>query len=178
MRVSSSSCLCRTNDNVTVANIHASCVVCGSAGAPFGASGDAGVLLLGESGSGKSDLVLRLIAMGAELVADDRCEIFFDGAGLRARPPCALAGLMEIRGLGIVALRFVPEARIMLAVRASNDEPRRLPERRRYRPPFSAPEELLPPEIDVSPNASSAPAKILVAVAAFDKQLFRDETGP
>ena len=178
VRVSSSSCHSRTNDNVTAANIHASCVVCASAGAPFGASGDAGVLLLGESGAGKSDLVLRLIAMGAELVADDRCEIFFDGAVLRARPPRALAGLMEIRGLGIVALRFVPEARIMLAVRASNDPPLRVPERRRYRTPFSVPEELSPPEIDVSPAAPSAPAKILVAVAAFEKQLFRDEIVP
>lgn len=178
VRVSSSNCRSRTNDNVTVANIHASCLVCAGAGVPFGASRDAGVLLLGESGSGKSDLALRLIAMGAALVADDRCEIFFDGAGLRVRPPRALAGLMEIHGLGIVALRFVPEARIALAVRVSNNERPRLPEHRRYRPPFSVPEELRPPEMDVSPNAPSAPAKVLVAVAAFDKQLFRDEIAP
>ena len=64
---------------MTVVNIHASCVVCARAGAAFGVPEDAGVLLLGESGSGKSEAALRLIAIGAKLVADDRCELLFDG---------------------------------------------------------------------------------------------------
>jgi HPr kinase/phosphorylase len=162
---------------VTIANIHASCIVCAGAGAAFGTPSDGGVLLLGDSGSGKSDLALRLVAMGAGLVADDRCEIFFDGTTLRARPPRTIAGLMEIHGVGVVALPFVPEARIALVVRASETHPQRLPERRRYRPPpiIALPQHLCPPEIFVHALAASAPAKILAAVAAFDKQLFREE---
>ena len=58
----------------------------------------AGVLLLGPPGSGKSDLVLRLLERGFMLVADDRVEI----EGGIARPPPPLAGLLEVRGLGIV----------------------------------------------------------------------------
>lgn len=162
---------------MTVANIHASCVTCAGAGAAFGAPADGGVLLLGDSGSGKSDLALRLIAMGASLVADDRCELFFDGASLRARPPRTIAGLMEIRGLGIVALPFVRDTRIVLAVRVLNDAPLRLPDRRRYAPPpeIELPERLRPPEIGVNAPAASAPAKILAAAAAFEMQLFREQ---
>src|SRR5947209_16703264 len=97
-------------------NLHASCIVCARAGAAFGAPEDAGVLLLGESGAGKSDMALRLIAMGAKLIADDRCELCFDGESLRARAPRALAGLIELRGVGILALPFAIEARIALIV--------------------------------------------------------------
>lgn len=162
--------------DVATANVHASCVICAGAGAPFGAPADAGVLLLGDSGSYKSDLTLRLLAMGAGLVADDRCELLFDGATLRARPPRSIAGLLEIRGLGIVALPFVPEARIALAVCASQEFPHRLPEQRRYKPPDSVdmPSQHSPPEISVVASEASAPAKVLAAVAAFERQLFRE----
>ena len=158
-------------------NIHASCVVCAGAGVAFGAPADGGVLLLGDSGSGKSDLALRLIALGARLVADDRCEIFFDGAALRARAPRTIAGLVEIHGLGVVALPFVPEARIVLVAHASTRDPERLPEHRRYKPPpaVALPAHLRPPEIFVHAPTASAPVKILAAVAAFDRQLFREE---
>ncbi|HLX44230.1 MAG TPA: hypothetical protein VKR43_12385, partial [Bryobacteraceae bacterium] len=135
-----------------IANIHASCVICADAGAPFGAPGDAGVLLLGDSGSYKSDLALRLIAMGARLVSDDRCDILFDGAMLRARPPGTIAGLIEIRGLGVIALPFVPEARVALAVRTLEGYPKRLPGWQRYRPPpvVEMPDRLGPPEITIA----------------------------
>jgi HPr kinase/phosphorylase len=82
--------------------IHASCV----------ARGDAGVLLLGPPGSGKSDLVLRLLDHGFSLVADDRVEI---DRGV-ARPAAGLAGLLEIRGLGIVRIAHTGEVRLALAV--------------------------------------------------------------
>ena len=149
--------------------------MCAAAGAALGAPGDAGVLLLGDSGSYKSDLALRLVAMGARLVADDRCEMFFDGKALRVRPPGAIAGLMEIRGVGIISMPFVPEARVALAARLQNG-PARLPERRRYSPPgMGVPERFCPPEISVAAAEASAPAKILAAVAAYEKQLFREE---
>ena len=50
----------------TAANVHATCVVLAKAAVPFGARATAGILLLGRSGSGKSDLALRLIALGAK----------------------------------------------------------------------------------------------------------------
>lgn len=163
---------------MTTANIHASCIACAGAGGPFGVAESAGILLLGESGSGKSDVALRLIAMGAKLVADDRCEISFDGAVLWARAPRNIAGLVEIRGLGIVAVPFAPEARIALVVRSEQRSVLdRLPERRRYEPPaaLSLPKDLWPPELALDLLAGSAPAKILAAVAAFENQLFRED---
>src|SRR5262249_24908351 len=71
-------------------NIHATCVVLAHAAGTFGASRDAGVLLLGKSGSGKSDLALRLISRGAILVSDDRTELCEQGGHLVAKPPAPL----------------------------------------------------------------------------------------
>jgi HPr kinase/phosphorylase len=82
--------------------IHGSCA----------SKGGLGVLLLGPSGSGKSDLVLRLCAHGFDLVADDRVDVV-DGI---ARPPPALAGLLEVRGLGIFRLPYATEAKLALVV--------------------------------------------------------------
>ncbi|HEX3431520.1 MAG TPA: hypothetical protein VHT03_11595 [Rhizomicrobium sp.] len=134
------------------------------------------MLLLGQSGSGKSDLALRLIAMGARLVADDRCEIFFDGNTLRARAPRSIAGVMEIRGLGIVGVPCASEARIALVVRIA-DAVERMPELRAYESPsaLAVPEHLRLPEIAIDAFAASAAAKILAAVAAFEKQLFHKD---
>ena len=55
--------------------------------------GGKGVLLLGASGAGKSDLALRLIDGGAKLVADDRCDLFVARRKIvrRARPPASPA---------------------------------------------------------------------------------------
>ena len=65
-----------------------------------------GVLLTGPSGSGKSDLALRLIDRGALLIADDVSELYHGAAGLLLRFPAAgpaeLRGRMEVRGLGIM----------------------------------------------------------------------------
>jgi HPr kinase/phosphorylase len=70
------------------------------------------VLLIGPPGAGKSDLLLRLLARGFDLVADDRVDIE-DGI---ARPAPELAGLLEVRGLGIVRLPHVAAARLALVV--------------------------------------------------------------
>jgi len=68
-----------------------------------------GVLLTGPSGSGKSDLALRLIDQGAILIADDVSELYASAAGLLVRYPLAgpaeLRGRMEVRGLGIMPVR-------------------------------------------------------------------------
>ena len=93
--------------------IHASCV----------SRDGAGVLLLGPSGCGKSDLVLRLLECGFVLVADDRVNIT-DGI---ASAPTALAGLLEVRGLGILHLAHADAATLALAVELTG-MPDRLPE--------------------------------------------------
>jgi RNase adaptor protein for sRNA GlmZ degradation len=72
-----------------------------------------GVLLRGASGAGKSALALRLVAAGARLVADDQVELRRDGDALVAAAPASLAGLVEARGLGLVAL--APAARAAAA---------------------------------------------------------------
>ncbi len=77
-----------------MSRVHASCV----------ALGDAAVLLRGPSGSGKSDLALRLIDAGAQLVADDQTELTAADGRLLAAAPAALAGLIEVRGVGVLRL--------------------------------------------------------------------------
>jgi HPr kinase/phosphorylase len=89
-------------------------------------SGD-GVLLIGPPGAGKSDLLLRLLSRGFDLVADDRVEIIGGMAG----PAHNLAGLLEVRGLGIVRLPHVGSARLALVVELG-DHAVRLPEPARH----------------------------------------------
>lgn len=89
-----------------------------------------GVLILGPSGSGKSGLALRLMALGAQLVADDRTELTREGDGLIARCPPALSGLIEARGLGILRTKPLPLAPVVLAVDLGQLETDRLPQRR------------------------------------------------
>ena len=92
------------------------------------------VLIEGASGSGKSDLALRLIDRGARLIVDDRTLLVRTPAGLVARPPqtapASLAGRMEVRGIGIATLPHDAEAPVALLVRLEPESPR-LPERRR-----------------------------------------------
>lgn len=71
------------------------------------------MLILGPSGSGKSDLLLRLLGRGWELVADDQVVV----EGLLARAPAALRGMLEVRGLGIFeGLESAAQARLALVV--------------------------------------------------------------
>lgn len=81
--------------------LHASCA----------ARQGSGVLLLGPAGSGKSDLLLRLIDRGFVLVADDQVEID-DGW---ARPAGGLEGVVEMRGLGLLRLPWRSPVRLALA---------------------------------------------------------------
>ena len=82
--------------------IHASSVVfCGK-----------GILIRGASGAGKSSLALRLVDAGGSLIADDRTALRFEKNQLLASPPLAIAGLIEIRGLGLRHMAFVKESRI------------------------------------------------------------------
>ena len=166
---------------MTSVNIHASCVVLAEAGRSFGAPAHAGILLLGESGAGKSDIALRLIERGAVLVADDRAELFVREKSLWARAPASLAGLIELRGVGIVALPHREEARIGLAVMLSPPESvPRLPGEEHYAPPvaLAVPESAWPPLLRLAAFEESAPAKIMAASAAYADTLFRDNHNP
>lgn len=142
----------------------------GKAGQAFGAAEESGILILGDSGSGKSDLMLRLIAAGSVLVADDRTDLTVEGNLLIASPPAAIAGLMEIRGLGIVTLAYRARAVVALAAELTPGQTSdRMPARLRYCPPanLSLPDSAWPPLIRLDPLENSAPAKIAAAVAAF-----------
>lgn len=75
-----------------------------------------GVLLRGQPGAGKSDLALRLIDRGARLVADDRVELAVRRGRVLAWAPPALAGLMEVRGVGIVPVPRRKSVEIVLVV--------------------------------------------------------------
>jgi len=132
--------------------LHASCVELNQAG----------VVLLGPSGSGKSDLALRLIDGGARLVADDRLAVMRADEQLLGRPAAALAGLLEVRGFGIVRLPYGAVCRLALAVDLDPGvRPDRLPE--------PAPFLLLGlalPRLRLDPRAPSACAKVRLALAA------------
>ena len=111
----------------------------------------AGVLLLGAPGAGKSELVLRLLARGFVLVADDQVLI---EAGA-ARPPPALAGLLEVRGLGIV--RVAHEAPVPLVLVVELGAADRLPE------PCCHPLLGLP-IVRVDPAGVAAPERVALAL--------------
>jgi serine kinase of HPr protein (carbohydrate metabolism regulator) len=89
-----------------------------------------GVLLRGPSGSGKSDLALRLIDGGAKLVADDQVELALDAAGrVMARAPATLSGLIEVRGIGILRMNAVRTAPVgLVADLTTEDQVERMPE--------------------------------------------------
>jgi HPr kinase/phosphorylase len=91
--------------------------------------GDKGLLIIGPSGSGKSSLALRLITMGARLVADDQVLVLPTSDGPLAQAPDRLAGLIEARHLGILRLPHIQTARLTLIVDLSEVEADRLPQR-------------------------------------------------
>ncbi len=110
------------------------------------------VLVVGPPGSGKSDLVLRLLARGFVLVADDQVDIV-DGA---ASCPAALAGLLEVRGLGIMRLPFCATAHLALIVELDGC-PDRMPL------PHQHPE-LHVPIVRIDSTTASAPEKVALAL--------------
>ncbi len=89
-----------------------------------------GLLILGASGAGKSGLALRLMALGARLVADDRVLVDRAGAALVARAPAALAGIIEARGIGLLRAEPIASAPLALAVDLDAESPARMPQSR------------------------------------------------
>jgi HPr kinase/phosphorylase len=124
-----------------------------------------GVLLRGPSGSGKSDLALRLIDGGARLIADDQTELTRVADGLLARSPASIAGRMEVRGVGILRVPTVPSALLRLVIDlVALDRVERLPE-----PQFCDYLQCSLPLLALAPFEASAPAKIRLALASLVK---------
>jgi serine kinase of HPr protein (carbohydrate metabolism regulator) len=98
------------------------------------AVGEAGILIRGASGSGKSSLALALIGLSrqagrfARLVADDRAEIAASGGRLIARPVAPLEGIVERRGLGLTPEPHLAAVVVRLLVDLAAEEPARMPE--------------------------------------------------
>lgn len=97
--------------------IHATCV----------AIDGRGVLLCGPSGSGKSDLALRLIDRGATLVSDDYTIVTRAGAAAMAGAPATIRGKLEVRGVAIIDRPSVEQVKIALML-LLDEQPARLPE--------------------------------------------------
>lgn len=97
--------------------LHASCV----------SLGGRAVLIEGRSGSGKSDLALRLIDRGAFLVSDDQVIVRRDGTQALATPPETIAGMLEVRGLGIVTMPVERDVPVALIVSLVESEVERMP---------------------------------------------------
>ena len=142
--------------------LHASCV----------ALGDAGILILGPSGAGKSDLVLQLIdqpgyGTGAELirgklVSDDQTMIERRGDALFAMSPKQIAGLLEIRGQGIVTVDHTAEVRLALIVRLMPAaEIERMPEEKGL---ITRIGDVALREIHIDPGQATAGARIRAAL--------------
>ncbi|MBP0443482.1 HPr kinase/phosphatase C-terminal domain-containing protein [Roseomonas sp. SSH11] len=124
----------------------------------------AGVLLLGPPGAGKSDLLLRLTGEGWRLVADDQVLLRREGEALRATAPSALRGMIELRGIGLMAgLEAAEDAPLVLAVDCvAREEVPRLPVPAR----FEALGHALPRIALHAPDAS-APRKLALALDAL-----------
>src|SRR5688572_19154650 len=96
------------------------------------------VMISGPSGSGKSDLALRLLDRGFILVSDDQTIVRRDGEKLIASAPPTISGKLEIRGIGIVAMEHVDDIPVALLVELTGNI-QRLPDDSRERPILGIP---------------------------------------
>jgi serine kinase of HPr protein (carbohydrate metabolism regulator) len=117
------------------------------------------VLITGPSGSGKSDLTLRLLDRGFALVSDDQTIVKRDGERLLASPPPNIAGKLEIRGIGIVEIDATRDVPVALFVELTS-EIQRLPDDSRERPLLG----VRLPLISIDAMTASAPSKVALAL--------------
>jgi len=117
------------------------------------------VLISGPSGSGKSDLTLRLLDRGFTLVSDDQTIVRREGDRLVASAPPNIKGKLEILGIGIVDMDTVETAPIALYVELTS-EIVRLPDDRRERPVLG----VNLPLISIDAQTASAASKVSLAL--------------
>lgn len=90
----------------------------------------AGLLILGKSGAGKSELALELMAIGGVLVSDDQTLLQRVGAEVFCRAPDTIRGMIEMRGLGILRAETVEAAPLVAVVELDQIEAERFPKDR------------------------------------------------
>lgn len=114
-----------------------------------------GLLIRGDSASGKSDLALRLLDAGGALISDDQTLIELRGDRLIASAPESIRGLIEIRGHGIVRMACAQDAQIHAVIQCETGKIERMP------PPASYDiHGILLPLYLIHPFEASAVAKI------------------
>ena len=138
-----------TTARLSSENLHASCV----------AVDGRAVLITGLSGSGKSDLALRLLDRGFALVSDDRTIVSKDDNLLIASAPEPIRGKLEIRGIGIVDMDATDDVPIAMVVELTTTMAR-MPDDNRERLILG----ISVPLITVDAMTASAPSKIAVAL--------------
>ena len=117
-----------------------------------------GVVIAGRSGSGKSDLALRLIDRGFVLVSDDQTMISKTDGKLIASAPGTIRGKIEVRGIGILEMAIAESAAVSLWVELTN-EIKRLPDGEKHK--------ILGievPKISLDATTASAPIKVELAL--------------
>ena len=117
------------------------------------------VLITGASGSGKSDLTLRLLDRDFTLVSDDQTIVRRNGSRLIASAPPNIVGKLEVRGIGIVEMETVSDVPVALLVELTG-EIQRLPDDSRERPVLGVPI----PLVSVDAMTASAASKVALAL--------------
>jgi serine kinase of HPr protein (carbohydrate metabolism regulator) len=117
------------------------------------------VLISGPSGSGKSDLALRLLDRGFTLVSDDQTVVKKDRDRLLASAPPTIAGNLEVRGIGIIEIDRVDNVPIALIVELTS-EIQRLPDDSHERPILG----VRLPIVTIDAMTASAPSKVALAL--------------
>ncbi len=135
--------------------LHATCV----------AIGGQSVLICGRSGSGKSDLALRLIDRGAILVSDDYTIVQNQSGILQASAPAQISGKIEVYGVGIINVETVQNVPVALII--AIDQPvTRMPDGVETRKIAG----IALPIVSVLPHEASAPIKIEIAMRSWRNQ--------
>jgi serine kinase of HPr protein (carbohydrate metabolism regulator) len=117
------------------------------------------VMICGPSGSGKSDLALRLLDRGFKLVSDDQTIVRKDGGRVLASAPPTIRGKLEVRGIGIVDVETVTDVPVAIFVDLASDM-QRLPDDSRERLVLG----IKIPLVTVDAMTASAPSKVAMAL--------------